>query len=67
MGKAYFQVGGPHEADFTTHQVAKEDKEPTTLPTLQVAAATTKSPEPTQLTMLMDKVKGLQATRTKLQ
>jgi len=59
MGKAYFQVDGPHGADFTTHQVAEEEEETTTLPTLQVAAAATKSPEQTQLTMLMNMVKGL--------
>jgi len=36
MGKAYFQVDGPRVAEFTAHQVAEEDEETTTLPTLQV-------------------------------
>jgi len=46
--------------------VAEEEEETIPLPTLIMAAATTKSPEHTQLTMLMDMVKGLQATMTEL-
>jgi len=65
MGKAYFQVEGLQGARFTARQVVED--EITTLSNPQVAAATTKSPEQTQLTMLMDMVKGLQATVTKLQ
>jgi len=44
--------------------MAEGDEETTTLSTLQVAAATTKSAEQTQLTMLLDMVKSLQATVT---
>jgi len=47
--------------------VAEREEEITTLYTPQVSAATTKSPEQAQLTMLIDMVKGLQATVTKLQ
>jgi len=67
MGKAYFQVEEPRQPSYTARQVVKEDEETTPPPTPQVAAATTKSPEQMQLTMLMDMVKGLQATVTKLQ
>jgi len=66
MDKAYFQVDGPHGVDFNAHQVVVEE-ETTPPPTLQVAAAATKSPEQTQLTMLMNMVKGLQTTVTELQ
>jgi len=65
MGKAYFQVEELQGARFTAHQVVED--ETTTLSNPQVAAATTKSLEQTQLTMLMDMVKGLQATVTELQ
>jgi len=67
MGKAYFQVEEPKRPSYTARQVVKEDEETTPPPTPQVAAAETESPEQTQLTMLMDMVKGLQATVTKLQ
>jgi len=67
MGKAYFQVEGSRGASYTARQVVKDDEETTPLLTPQVAAATTKSPEQTQLAMLMNMVKGLQATVTKLQ
>jgi len=67
MSKAYHQVNEPNGPDFTVYQVAEEKEEATPLPTLQVAAATTKSPEHTQLTVLMEMVKGLQVTVTKLQ
>jgi len=63
MGKAYHQVNEPNGPNFTAHQVAEEKKKATPLPTLQVAAATTNSPEHTQLTMLMEMVKGLQLQR----
>jgi len=65
MGKAYLQVEELQEPRFATHQVVEEETTPPSTP--QVAAAATKPPEPTQLTMLMDMVKGLQATVTKLQ
>jgi len=65
MGKAYFQVEELKGARFTAYQVVRN--ETTTPSNPQVAAATTKSPEQTQLTMLMDMVKGLQATVTELQ
>lgn len=48
-------------------QVAKGIKEAATPPAPQVSVTTTKSPEQTQLTVLMDMVKGLQATVTELQ
>jgi len=67
MGKAYFQVEEPRRPSYTARQVVKEDAETTPPPTPQVAAAATKSNEQTQVTMLMDMVKGLQATVTKLQ
>jgi len=67
MGKAYFQVEEPRRPSYTARQVVKGEEETTSPPTPQVAAAATKSPEQTQLTMLMDMVKGLQATVTKLQ
>jgi len=67
MGKAYFQVEEPRQLSYTACQVVKEDEETTQIPNPQVAAAATKSPEQTQLTMLMDMVKGLQATVMKLQ
>jgi len=67
MGKAYFQVEEPRRPSYTARQVVGEDEETTPLPTPQVAAAATKAPEQTQLTMLMGMVKGLQATVTKLQ
>jgi len=47
------------------HQVGEEAA--TTPAKPQVAADTTELPGPTQLTMLMDMVKGLQATVTELQ
>jgi len=53
--------------ELYSRQVVEEDEETTPPPTLQVAAAATKSSEQTQLTMLMDMVKGLQAMVTKLQ
>jgi len=43
------------------------EEETTTLANPQVAAAATESSGPTQLTMLMDMVKSLQATVTELQ
>jgi len=54
---------------YTARQVVKDDEENTPLPTRQVAAvaAATRSPEQTQLTMLMNMVKSLQATVTELQ
>jgi len=64
MGKAYFQVKGPGATSYTAHQRVKDDEETTPPPNPQVAATTTKSPEQTQLTMLMNMVKGLQATVT---
>jgi len=67
MGKFYFQVEGLQGASFTAHRVAKGNKEATTLHAPQVSAATTKSPEQAQLTVLADMVKGLQATLTELQ
>jgi len=67
MGKAYFQVKESRRPSYTARQVVEEDEETTPLPTPQVAAAATKSTKQTQLTMLMDMVKGLQATVTKLQ
>jgi len=67
MGKAYFQVEDPKRPSYTARQVVEEDEETTPLPTLQVAAAATKSTEQTQLTMLMNIIKGLQAMVTKLQ
>jgi len=67
MGKAYFQVEEPRRPSYTVRQVVEEDEEITPLPTPQVAATATKSPEQTQLTMLMDMVKGLQAMVAKLQ
>jgi len=67
VGEAYFQVEEPRRPSYTARQVVKEDEETTPPPTPQVAAAATKSTEQTQLTMLMDMVKGLQSTVTKLQ
>jgi len=68
MGKAYFQVAEPQRVSFTAHQVAGEDEGTVTLPAPQVSAATTKSPEQTQLTTLMNMVKlGLQAMVIELQ
>jgi len=67
MGKAYFQVDGLREASFTTRQVVKDDEETTMLPAPKVSAATTKSSEQTQITVLMEMVKGLQATVIELQ
>jgi len=65
MGKAYFQVEELQGPRFTARQVIEEE---TTVPANpQVAAAATESSAPTQLTMLMDMVKGLQATVTELQ
>ena len=64
MGKAYFQVEEPGRPSYAARQVVREDEETTPSPTPQVAATAT---EPTQLTMLIDMVKGLQATVTKLQ
>jgi len=65
MGKAYFQVEGLQGLRFTAHQVVED--ETTMLSNPQVAAVATKSLEQTQLTMLMNMVKGLQATVTELQ
>jgi len=65
MGKAYFQVEGPRGG--VSYTARKVDEETTPPPTLQVAAAATRSPEQTQLTMLMNMVKNLQATVTELQ
>jgi len=67
MGKAYFYVEGPRGASYTARQVVKDDEETTPPLNPQVAATTMKSPEQTQLTMLMNMVKGLQATVTELQ
>jgi len=67
MGKAYFQVEEPRRVSYTGRQVVKDDEETTPPPTPQVAAAATKSPEQTQLTMVMNMVEGLQATVTELQ
>jgi len=67
MGKSYFQVEESRRLSYTARQVDKEDEETTPPPTPQVATAATMSPEQTQLIMLMDMVKGLQATVTKLQ
>jgi len=67
MGKAYFQVEGLQGASFTAGQVAEGIEKAATPPAPQVSAARTKSPEQTQLTVLMDMVKGLQATVTELQ
>jgi len=67
MGKAYFQVEGPRGASYTARQVVKGDEATTPPPTPQVAATTIKSPGQTQFTMLMNMVKGLQATVTELQ
>jgi len=65
MGKAYLKVEELQEPRFATHQVVEEA---TTTPAKpQVAAAATESSGPTQLVMLMDMVKGLQATVTELQ
>jgi len=47
--------------------VAKEDEGTATLLTPQVSAATTKSLKQTQLTTLIDMVKGLQAMVTDFQ
>jgi len=47
--------------------VTKEEEDTTLVPTLQVVSATTKSPKQMQLTMLMNMVKGPQATVTELQ
>jgi len=44
----------------------KGDEATTPPPTPQIAAAMTKSPEQTQFTMLINMVKGLQATVTEL-
>jgi len=67
MGKASFQMEGPRGASYTARQVVKDDEETTPLPNPQAAAATTKSPEPTQLTLLISMVKGLQATVIEVQ
>jgi len=58
MGKAYFQVEELWRASYTARQVVKDDEETTPPLTPQVAAAATKSPKQTQLTMLMNMVKA---------
>jgi len=60
MGKAYFQVEELQGPRFTARQVVEEETPMPANP--QVAAAATDSSRPTQPTMLMDMVKGLQAT-----
>jgi len=65
MGKVYLQVEELQGPRFTARQVVEKE---TTMPVNpQVAAAETESSGPTQLTMLMGMVKGLQATATELQ
>jgi len=68
MGKSYYQVEGLQEKGFTAHQVAEGNQEAATPVTPQVSAATTtQSPEKAQLAVLLDMVKGLQATVSELQ
>ena len=65
MGKAYFQVEELQGPRFTARQVVEDGDTMPANP--QAAAAVTQSPEQTQLTMLIDLVKGLQATVAELQ
>jgi len=68
LGRAYYQVDGPQCADFTACQV---EEQPEVIkpdqPNTQTVAATSATPSPDQLTMLMDMVKGLQADMKQMQ
>jgi len=61
MGRSYYQVDNPHRADFTAGRVEEATEEAT------VAAVAEPAPPSSQITMLLDMVKGLQMEVMRLQ
>jgi len=62
MGQSYYQVDNSHSADFTANQVEEATGEEAT-----IAAVADPAPPFSQITMLLDMVKGLQLEVVRVQ
>jgi len=63
MGRSYYQVDNPHRADFSASQVEEAAREEEAT----VATVADPAPSSSQITMLVDMVKGLQLEVARLQ